>query len=198
MDLQMKSLVGAALLVLLVGCASPIPFNTISIGGVPTVTTTKVAELRLRTGSVKAASGSMLLPAGGAFVSVPTGPLVALAFGEKDQQEFVEQLRVELLRLRVFRAVERSASPAAADLKIEVHFLETAHRELNQEYSIDATLRMSSASAAPVERVFRVNSNEGASIFEKLNTTAAEGKAKAVRRLLERLIPEIQAYARDA
>jgi hypothetical protein len=182
--------------ILLGGCATPIPFSTVSIGGAPTVQSTKSASVCSRSGVVQAAQGSYLLPAGGAFIPVPTGPMTQWQFGEADQQELAEQLRAELRRLRVFSSVT-CRTPAAQDVSVTLAFLRTTHRKKHQEYELDVELVIHSAEKAQTKR-YLINSSDGASLLEKMNTNGPEGKVKAVRKLLEAVIPDLQAFARDA
>lgn len=181
---------------LLTGCVTPIPFSTVSVGGMPTVQSTKSATVCARSGLVQAAQGTYLMPAGGTFIPMPTGPLTALQFGESDQQELAEQLRAELRRLKVFASVTCGAA-APQDVNVTLVFLRTTHRQRHQEYELEVELSMRGGDRAVTKR-YLVNSSDGASVLEKINTNAAEGRAKAARKLLEAAIPDLQAFAKDA
>ena len=146
-------------------------------------------------GAVSGASNTTLIPAGNnIFVPISTGPLPAAQFHVEDQAEFTKVLRAELLRLKVFKTVHEDQAQGA--FKISVIFAHTYHQIHNQEYTLDVAMSIESGKK-PFLRQYRVNSNEKATLWERLNTTAYEGKVLAVRRLLERLVPDIQAYVAE-
>lgn len=185
-----------AVALLLSGCATPIPFNTVSLGGEPTVTSSKEASLVHIAGAVRGTSNTALMPVGNILVPISTGPVPKLQFHSADQSEFIDVLRSELLRLKVFKAVTLGPDPAHGDFKISVIFAQTYHQIQNQEYTLDVAMSIEGGKK-PFLRQYRVNSNEKATTWERLNTDAYEGKALAVRRLLERLVPDIQAYVAE-
>jgi hypothetical protein len=177
-------------------CATPIPFNTVTLGGEPTVVSNKPASLTLVSGAVRGSSNSMLMPAGGIYVPVSTGEVPELQFHAKNQEEFIGVLRSELTRLRVFPEVALGSDSPAAQFKITVLFAQTFHRIQNQEYTLDVAMEIQGGKE-PFLKQYRVNSNEGATLMKKWNTNAYQGKALAVRRLLEALVPDIQRYVAE-
>lgn len=192
----MRTIIAVAVTTILTACVTPIPFSTITLGGSPTVISEHSALIETRTGSVRAATGSMLMPIGGAFIAVPAGFMADLAFGEMRQNEFADLLRSELIRLKVFNSVSIK-SPNPADINIELFFIETIHRESHQAYELDVGLRLSGKLKSRQHR-FKVNSLDDLTWFQKITTTAPEGSARAAHMLLKLVVPAIQAYVADA
>ena len=143
-------------------------------------------------GAVRGASGSYMMPVGGIFIPMSTGPIPALQFNSEDQQAFAESLRAELVRLGVLKAASADLA-ASKDLKIQVIFAQTYHNPSFQEYTLDVVAEMTGGKE-PLLRQYRVISSERDSTWEKWNTNAHEGKAKAARLLMEKLIPDIERY----
>jgi hypothetical protein len=179
---------------LLAGCVSPIPFGTVTLPDQPTVTSHKTAKIELVTGAVAGSGSNTFVPMGTVVVPMSSGPVPSLQFQSGDQREFVDVLRSELLRLKVFRDVAAS-SDKAADITIRINFAHTYHQVQNHEYTLDVVMQLSGG-IEPLVRQYRVNSNEDASFWERINTNAYEGKAKAVRKLLEKVVPDVQAYVK--
>jgi hypothetical protein len=194
---MMRLLFALALALLVSGCATPIAFNTVSLGGEPTVTSNKEASVVHISGAVRGASNTTLMPIGNnVFVPISTGPAPQLQFHLEDQGEFIKVLRAELLRLKVFKAVALGSDQVQGDIKISVIFAQTYHQIHNQEYTLDVAMSIEGGKK-PFLKQYRVNSNEKASTWERWSTNAFEGKVLAVRRLLERLVPDIQAYVAE-
>lgn len=193
----MKWILALCASLVLGGCATPVPFNTVTLGGAPTVMSTKTATLEQVSGVVRGGSGTTLVPAGTVFIPISTGPIPRLQFHAQDQAEFLEVLKAELLRLKVFKAVDvGSAPPSSENLRITVIFAQTYHQPGLQEYQLDVVMNIEGGRKPFLKRYY-VNSNEKASLWEQWNTSAFEGKVLAVRRLLEKLVPDIQAYVAE-
>jgi hypothetical protein len=182
---NMRQLLVITLILALAGCASPIPFSAVSLGGEPTVTSTKQAALSHVSGPALDRLGS-----------------VSLAFAEKDQAEFIDVLRTELLRLKVFKAVRVGGESAeGADFRITVIFTKTIHDPHKvlrfpgwpQDYELHVVMTIAGGKA-PWEKAYQVNAQDGLSYWTSINTNAYEAKVIAVRKLLEKLVPDIQAY----
>ena len=90
------------------------------------------------------------------------------------------------------KAAVASAEPAR-DLQIQLSFAKTFHDAQIHEYTLDVVADFAGGKE-PVRREYRVVSSAKDSMFEKLNTNVAEGKAKAARLLMERLMPDIEQY----
>lgn len=190
--MRLIAIIFIALASLLSGCATPIPLNTLTYEQKPTVTSTKEATVVVVSGAVRGAAGSFLVPVGGIFVPMSTGPNPALQFNAQDQQEFAESLRTELVRLGVLKTA--SVDPnVGKDLKIQVIFAQTFHNPNFQEYTLDVVAEMTGGKE-PLLRQYRIVSSEKDSTWEKWNTNAYQGKAKAARLLMEKLIPDIERY----
>lgn len=113
-------------------------------------------------------------------------------FNQQDQRVFVALLGDELNRLKLLRAGPAGESaPAAADVAIEIVFQKTQH--LRHYYILDVVLRLKSGERSFARR-YVINSKEGETVGERLNMTAPEGKRRAAKMLMARLIPEIEAF----
>ena len=177
---------------LLVGCATPIPLNTLKYEQVTSVKSSKEATVAVTTGAIRGASGSYMMPVGGIFIPMSTGPIPKLQFNTEDQQAFAESLRNELVRLGIVKSASADTS-VNKDLKIQVIFAQTFHNPNFQEYTLDVVAEISGGKE-PLLRQYRIISSEKDSTWEKLNTNAYEGKAKAAKLLMQRLIPDIESY----
>lgn len=175
------------------GCATPIPLNNLTYPGAVTVKTSKSAEVKVVTGAVRGGSGTTMLPAGGILVPISSGPIPKLQFNSVDQEEFGESLRAELVRLGMTRAA--SSKNPDADIAIAVLFAQTYHNPSLQVYTLDVVVQITGGDQPAVHQ-YRVISNEGDSFWEKMNTDAYEGKAKAARLLLGKIIPDVEEYLR--
>ncbi len=180
------------LTLLLGGCVTPIPLNTLKYDQKTTVTSTKEAAVFVTSGAVRGGSGSMMLPVGGIFIPVSTGPNPEFQFHSEDQQAFAESLRIELVRLGILKSAIADQN-ANVDLRIQVIFAQTYHDPSWQEYVLDVVAEMTGGKE-PLLRQYRVVSSEKDSTWEKWNTNAYEGKVKAARRLMEKLVPDIERY----
>lgn len=190
----MKWLTSLVAVLVLAGCATPIPFNSVSLGGEPTVISARGANLIHVAGAVRGADSGSFVPIGALLVPVSTGPFPKLQFHAQDQSEFMEVLRSELLRLKVFKDVSVQAPGVESDFRITVVFAQTFHQiHSSHEYTLDVVMNIEGG-RSPFLKQYRVNSNEKSTAVERWTTNAYEGKVLAVQRLLERLVPDIQAY----
>jgi predicted nucleotidyltransferase len=124
---------------------------------------------------------------------IPVGKNPQFFFNQIDQKQFAETLRSELLRLAVFGSAPQMTANSKADLDIKVAFRKTFHKVTFHEYTLDVTMYIHGGKETIV-KVYKINSNEGATASEMWNTNPYQGKAKAIRKLLEKTIPDIQAY----
>ena len=188
-----------AILVALVlgGCATPhVPLTPVSFSGAVSVTSAKTAKVVLSSGAVRGSGSTTLMPAGSILIPVSSGPHPHLQFNVEDQKIFVDSFRSELQRLRIVRAANGEASGERADLNIQLIFAQTFHNPNMQQYTLDVAMEIVGGKK-PFLRQYRVISSEGDSWWEKMNTDASEGKAKAGQKLMQRLIPDVAAYVAE-
>jgi hypothetical protein len=177
---------------LLTACATPIPLNTVKFAGQTSVKSSKEAAVVVLTGAVRGSGTSSIIPVGGVFIPMSTGPIPELQFNAKDQQEFGESLRAELVRLGLLKSVTADDT-GRKDLRIRVMFAQTFHNPNGQVYALDVVMEIEGG-ANPFLKQYRVVSSERDTTWEKLNTNAYQGKEKAAKLLMERLIPDIEQY----
>jgi hypothetical protein len=111
-------------------------------------------------------------------------------FNEDDQRVFAQSLKDELNRLELLRVGD---APGPAGVSIEIVFQRTIYFPMAQRYILDTVMQLSSAEKSFARR-YQVYSSEGESTWTNLNTDVAAGKALAAKKLMARLIPDIEAF----
>jgi hypothetical protein len=193
----MRHIVATALAasLLLVGCATPpVPLNTIQYGGVPAVKSQKSAKIAVVTGEDFGSIEPTLVPIGKILLPIgPGNPTPHLNFTPNNQRSLVESLRRELVRNEILKTVVDESSNQATDISIVIIFAETHHDSGSQRYVLDAAMEIRGGKE-PFGKQYKVSSDELDTAWERLNTNAYEGKAKAVRVMLLKLVPDIERY----
>jgi hypothetical protein len=180
-----------ALLALLSACAAPIPIDNLSYKGVSTVKTDKTARIVVTSNGAGSSRSTYLMPVAGTYIAMDVKGKEP--FGAKDQQEFLQSLRKELVRLGVVKSAtsdENATADMAATIRIDrVH--------LNgdfQEYKLDITMILNGGNSS-FQKQYHITSSEKDSVWEKWNTNGAEAREKLAHLMLERLIPDLETYA---
>jgi len=169
----------------LTGCVNPV---LVKVGYESPVahTSGKSASIQLTTGVVEADPG----PA----YSIRARPNPSFHFNRQDQRIFVESLKDELNRLKLLRVGQISERQVdGADVSIEVVFQRTTYFPVAQRYILDVAVRLKSGERGFARR-YLVYSAEGESFWTKMNTDAADGKELAAKKLMARLIPDIEKF----
>lgn len=175
--------------IVLAGCVNPVLVK-VSYESPVAHTSEKSASIQLTTGVVEADPG----PA----YSIPFRPNPSLHFNHQDQRIFVESLKDELNRLKLLRVGQVSERQVdGADVSIEVVFQRTTAFPPAHRYILDVAMRLKSGERGFARR-YLVYSAEGESFWTNMNTNAAEGKELAARKLMARLIPDIEAFVAAA
>lgn len=176
---------------LLTGCITPIPLETVTYPNKANIISTKTAAVNISSGSVKAGSSYITVTtAPGLYIPIALPSFPELQFTEKDQQTCGVVLKSELSRLQIARINTTDIPP---ELKIDIAFPKTYYNPGMQIYTLDVEMQLSGGEK-PFAKTYHFSSDEKDSIWEKLNTNAYQGKAKAVGLLLEKLIPDIEVY----
>lgn len=163
----------------LAGCATDPALVKVSYDGQVALTSDRTASIQLTTGTVERLRGMALADP-------------RFDFTYQDQRTFVHSLKDELNRLRLLRVGQVSErSPEAAEVAIEIVFQRTRH--LDQYYFLDAVMRLQSGERNLVRR-YQVSSGDGESTWAKMNTDIPQGKALAAKKLMARLIPDIEEF----
>jgi hypothetical protein len=187
----MKRMHSIALALMLAGCAAPL--KPVSYDEPLAVTSDLRVAVALVSGAVRGASGTSLVPAGNILVPLSTGPNPQLQFNADDQRAFVASFRSELQRLKLVREALDVSSAAGADFGVQLIFAQTFHNPNGHVYMLDVVMEIVGGSK-PFMKQYRVISSEGDSVWQKLNTNASEGKAKAATKLMKQLMPDVAAY----
>jgi len=127
---------------------------------------------------------------------VPGGPpleFTRVQFNVEDQGIFADCLREELTRLGLLRVPPAGSPDLKPDVVIVLTFTKSELRSSFYEHTLGVTMNISSGDKT-FERVYEVDSHEGESPGKKWNTSGKEGKAMAAKKLLARLIPDIDAF----
>jgi hypothetical protein len=172
----------AAALLALCGCVSP-ELAKIGYDGKATRTSNKSATLNMASGAVEVVDTATLNAA------------PALHFNLDDQRMFAVSLRDELNRLKLVRVggVFWEEQGPAADVSIAITFQRTRYVPLAQRYFLDVAMQLKSGDRSFARR-YQVYSAEGEGFWARINTDASEGKALAAKKLMARLIPDIEAF----
>jgi hypothetical protein len=155
----------------------------------------RVAVL-LVSGAVRGARDTMLVPAGAILVPVATGPNPELQFNAQDQRTFVASFRSELERLKLVGTTTDATPGTRADLGIQLIFAQTLHNPNGHVYVLDVVMEIVGG-AKPFMKQYRVVSSEGDSWWQRMNTDASEGKAKAATKLMRELVRDVAAYIEE-
>ncbi|HSI56945.1 MAG TPA: hypothetical protein VLA16_05275 [Ideonella sp.] len=181
------------------GCASPppTPLKSLTLSAAPAAaTSTKKAALTYVSSNVDGTQVPPLVVSGNVLFSVPSDAIEPYLFNRQDQSDTVEALQANLLRLKVFDAVEFSSAPRLPDLKIMVVFDKTFYEARNQQYTLNVTLHIQ-AGKQRFRKEYLAQSNPQGSAFRALALGSEQAKAEAARLLLEQLLTDIRAFAAD-
>jgi len=155
----------------LTGCATAIPFNTVSIGGDPLKPTTRKAFIKYSTGTIQG----------------------LIHFSEQDHKELINVFKSELLRLNLFSSVINDKPSEFTKTKITVNFKKSTHVLENHKYILEFELVIEGGKEA-FQKEYKVISSNGDSIWDTVTTNVYEAKLKAVRGFLEVVIPDVKNY----
>jgi len=186
----MKFLI-ALLGLMLAGCTAPL--KPVSFDQPVAATSDLAATVVLISGAVRGSSGTALVPAGTVFVPLSTGPTPQLQFNPADQRVFVESFRAELQRLKLVREALPVSAGGSSELGIQLIFAQTFHNPDGHLYMLDVVMEIAGGKRSFLKQ-YRVVSNEGDNWLQRMNANAQEGKAKAGKKLMQQLIPDVAAY----
>lgn len=181
-----------AISVSLSACVTPIPIDNLTYQGTTTVKTDKTAKIVITSSGIGDSSSTYLMPAGKGFIPV-TRTSGTSPFNEKDQQEFSQSLRKELVRLGIVKSATANASDVT-DISVAVNIDRAMMTGDVVAYKLEMTMSITGGKA-PFQRQYQVTSSEKDSFWTKMNTNGAEAREKLAHLMLERLIPDIEAYA---
>lgn len=176
------------------GCATPsIPLKPSAYEKDVSVTSKLTARVVLLSGVVSGSGDMSIVPIGnGLFMPISSGPYPHLQFNDEDQRIFLGAFRQELERLHLFKTATDDPKQAS-DVEIKVLFAQTFHNPNHQEYVLDVAMQITSGERRLANH-YRIVSNEGDSWWEKMNTNASEGKAKAGKKLMVALIADVEKW----
>lgn len=180
-----------AFLFLLSACTAPL--KPVSFNEPVAATSNLRAAVALASGPVRGSSATSLVPAGNILIPIAAGPNPKLQFNTEDQRTFVASFRSELERLKLVAQAADASTVSSADIGIQLIFAQTFHNPETQVYVLDVVMEIVGG-AKPFIKQYRVISSEGDSWWQRMNTNAAEGKAKAASKLMNQLVPDVAAY----
>lgn len=196
----MKQFISICLLsciVFLSGCINP-ELVKVTYNKPATVTSDKKASIQLMTGVVEGANGTTLMYGGpGVYIPISTGPIPEFQFNLQDQQTFASSLKDELNRLEILNVVEVAEKKVdTSNLVIQLVFAQTSHNPNMHEYYLNVGMQLQYQGKTSAKR-YEIISSDGESIWKKLNTNVADGKFLAGKKLMDKLIPDIQAFVKE-
>lgn len=182
---------------ILSACATPVVVAPVQYGGAVSASSSMSVSIRLNAGIAHTSPTKNAAPATrGVFVPVASGPYPALRFNEHDQRLFLENLQDELVRLGMFRTVSRvPAEGRHPDVRIELLFAQTHHDARRQQYILDVIMLIGS-NGNKLAAKYRVVSEQPAPRSFLRRNAAFRGKQEAAQRLMNFLIPDIEAFVR--
>jgi len=179
---------------LFTGCAIQLPPVEPTYDGQTSVRTQFTAAIVRNTGIVEGKlsqpTKSISIPGGG-FIGVPAGKSIDTRFGMADQDNVKELLASELVKAGIIKS---SISPAGAiqpDLNIELDFVKTELARENHVIDLKMKLRSQGKQA---EHTYHIDVQEEDSTDERWHSTSERNKIKAKKRLLKRMIPDIEKF----
>jgi hypothetical protein len=181
-----------AITALLAACVTPIPIDNLTYQGAASVRTDKTARIVMTSSGVGDSNSTYLMPAGGTFIAM-TRNSGQSPFNVKDQQEFSQSLRKELVRLGVVKMATTDANEQT-DMVATVNIDRAVLKSDFVEYTLDITMSITGGKD-PFRQHYHIVSSEKDSLWTKMNTNGAEAREKLAQLMLERLIPDIEAYA---
>ena len=185
MTRRVRALLACSVSLALAACVNP-ALVKVTYDSPVSRTSEKSATIHLTTGIVEMQSLTYVRPSPKQY------------FNRDDQQVFAESLKDELNRLKVLRVAEVSWGPvAAADVAIEIVFQRTIYVPVGQSYVLDVVMQLKSGEHTFARRYW-IRSDEGESLWTKINTDAGEGKALAAKKLMARLVPDIEKFVSDS
>lgn len=178
--------------VTLSGCTS-YPLPKLSYEKAANVTSNQVGSLTLTSGVTQGVSGTTVVPAGGIFVPVGGGNSPNwVNFNREDQAIFAESLREELNRLGIMKIAPTPA--ASPNIALKLTFARTMKNPGN-DYILDVALDVQTPKETMTKR-YQVRSFDGESGWATFNVTPVTGKKMAAQKLLNLMIPDIEAAVR--
>lgn len=185
MTRRVRALLACSVSLALAACVNPALIK-VTYDSPVSQTSEKSATIHLTTGIVEMQSMTYVRPNPKQY------------FNRDDQQVFAESLKDELNRLKVLRVTEISwEAVPAADVAIEIVFQRTIYFPIVQRYSLDVVMQLKSGEHAFARRYW-IYSATGESFWTNINTDAGEGKTLAAKKLMGRLIPDIEKFVSDS
>lgn len=183
----------AMLATMLSGCViAPIPIDNLSYKGVAKVRTDKTASILITSSGIGGINSTTLMPAGGILIPMAQKSN-GKVFESDSQQEFAASLKKELLRLGIVKDIT-SNTVEKADIMIAINIDRARFNGDRVEFLLDISMLVSGATSPSLHR-YKVVSTEGDSLLDLYNTNGAEARVKLAQKMLDRLIPDIEAYA---
>lgn len=193
MKMRRKLVVLVAVSTVLAGCATSVPLKPSGYDREVTVHSDLAVRVVHLSGVIGGSGSTSIVPIGGGlFVPMSSGPYPHLQFNEEDQRIFLGAFRGELERLHLFKNTTDDPK-LPVDAEIKVLFAQTFHNPNHQQYVLDVAMQITSGGKNFSNR-YRVISDEGASWWEKMNTNASEGKAKAGKKLMTVLVADVEKW----
>ena len=207
----MNRLVAFVTAMLISGCVTPLPPPKYQ--GTAAVTTQKTAEVSVVNGSVSVIRVGTLLPVGKIYVPVGGGKDddVDTQSYFKMHRDFASNFCTELERLEIFRIAKLTPEPTAVgetgsdigaptsgsgpSVRITLGFVSTQFDQHRNVYTLEVTMKIDSGK--PFSRQYHIKSDRNDNEWQKWNTNGAQAIHKTDAQLLDQLIPDVEAWAKE-
>lgn len=161
----------------------------------PVVQSQKTANIQLRLGPHVGVDGTLQTStyAVGAVINLPVTVKSneKLHFNKNDQALFLQNLKDEITRLGIVK-ISTQNQP---NLDIEVVFNKTTHVMPSHRYILDVSLIIQSGFKKVVYlQNYLIDSEENVTSMTKMSTNAGEGKTRAAKALLNKIILSLNNY----
>ena len=181
-----------AVAALLSACVTPIPIDNLTYKGVASVRTDRTARIVITSSGLGDSNSTYLMPVGGTFIAMAKNSGQS-PFNVKDQQEFSQSLRKELVRLGIVKLATTDVNEKT-DMVAAVNIDRALLKTDFVEYTLDMTMLITGGKQ-PFRQHYHIVSSEKDSLWTKMNTNGAEAREKLAQLMPERLVPDIEAYA---
>lgn len=172
--------------------APPIALKSLQVAAAPSAATSpKKVALSYVSSNVHGVESAPIVVSGNLLFSSPPDRVEGTYFNLQDQIDTVAALQDNLVRLKVFEAVELTSAPRAADLKIFVIFDDSFYEERSMQYTLKATLQVHGGPQRFRKEYIAQSAQPG--WLSRMSTTAA--KSNVAKGLLEQMVTDLQTYA---
>ena len=181
--------------------AERIRLQSFSYVGPASESSNRNATLRVVVGEVTGGGSGTTIAIGGAFVPIASPSVPKVDFNSEDELMLAEVFRDTLVNNHLFKDVEvlplaaASDSAARSPMPVDMTLTFTSTNRFNVTIVLDVNFEIKGGKA--FTRSYHVLSDEGDTVWQTMNTNLVQGKQKAAKKLLNKLMPDVEAWIRE-